>query len=157
MIESIPLPIVDDPVDRAFWQGCDEGRLLVQTCTQCGHRQHPPRAMCPACRSMELGWQECAPTGQLWSYVVPHPPLLPAFAPLAPYIVGLIIPDGLPGIRMVGAIVASAEEGIGSVAPAEIAIGDRMRLTFVRLAEDVALPCWVPDAACAPSEREEKP
>lgn len=104
---------------------------------------------------MDLGWDECAPTGRLWSFVVPHPPLLPAFAPLAPYVVGLIEPDGLPDIRMVGAIVASAEAGIGSVAPDAVAIGDRVKLTFVRLADDVALPCWAPDVPQAPLEREE--
>ncbi len=106
---------------------------------------------------MELGWRDCPQTGRLWSFVIPRPPLLPAFAELSPYAVGLVVPDGLPHIRMVGAIVVSAGEGIGSLAPESLAIGDPMQAAFVHLTADVALPCWAPSNVQTSPEREETP
>ncbi|MBC2778968.1 Zn-ribbon domain-containing OB-fold protein [Parasphingopyxis marina] len=154
MIETIPLPVTDDPVDRAFWQACLEGRLLVQRCGDCGHVQHPPRAMCPVCRSMELGWSECVGTGTIWSFTVPRPPLLPAFAGLVPYVVVIVEPDDFPGIRIVGALAGIEGNGIGGIDPETIAIGGPVRLTFVSLADDVALPCWAPVAADGSLEKD---
>ena len=105
MIETFPLPVTDNVVDAGFWRACADGRLTVQTCRACGHVQHPPRAMCPACRSTELGWRDAAGTGRIWSFTVAHPPLLPAFAALAPHAVALVELDDVPGIRMVGALL----------------------------------------------------
>lgn len=144
MIETFPLPVTDDPVDAGFWRACLEGRLLLQSCRACGHVQHPPRAMCPACQSLDLGWTETGGTGTIWSYTVPHPPLLPAFAAVAPYVVALVELSDFPGIRMVGAITGHGADTFGGFDPATVAIGTEVRVTFVRLAEDVALPCWTP-------------
>jgi uncharacterized OB-fold protein len=150
MIETIPLPVTDDPVDAAFWQGCRDGRLLVQHCAACGQAQHPPRAMCPACGSMRLGWRPAAGTGTLWSFAVPAPPLLPAFAALVPYVTALVALDDHPGLRLTGALVGRAGDRIGGVDPAALRIGQAVRVRFLPLAEDVVLPCWTP--AGPPSE-----
>ena len=45
----------------------------------------PPRPMCPVCRSTAVRWEPTSGLGTIWSFVVPHPPLLPAYAALAPY------------------------------------------------------------------------
>lgn len=144
MIETIPLPTTHDPVDRAFWQGCKDGKLLIQSCRDCGHVQHPPRAMCPVCQSMELGWELASGKGTIWSYTIPHPPLLPAFAAIAPYIVAVIVPDDFPAIRIVGALADPAGGTIGGITPDTVAIGAPVNLTFIQLVDDVALPCWFP-------------
>lgn len=144
MIETFPLPVTDDPVDAGFWRACGDGRLTVQTCRACGHAQHPPRAMCPACRSTDLCWRDAAGTGRIWSFTVAHPPLLPAFAPLAPHAVALVELDDFPGIRMVGALLRDGAAMFGGVDPATLSIGAPVRVGFVAMADDVALPCWTP-------------
>lgn len=154
MIETIPLPTTDDPVDRTFWQGCTDGRLLVQNCNDCGHVQHPPRAMCPACQSMDLGWKQASGRATIWSYTIPHPPLLPAFAEIGPYVVAVVEPDDFPGLRIVGALSDPKGDSIGGIGPDAVRIGAPVNLTFVQLAEDVALPCWFPAGAGVPTEKE---
>jgi uncharacterized OB-fold protein len=79
----------------------------------------------------------------VWSYVVPHPPLLPAFMPLAPYNVCVVTLDEDPLIRLVGNLIEAEGAAINSADPASIEIGMPVRVVFERVAEDVALPRFV--------------
>jgi uncharacterized OB-fold protein len=143
MIEGTPLPITDDPIDAPFWAAALEGRLVVQRCRGCGKRRFPPRPMCPACQSMELAWEPMSGRGRVWSFVVPHPPLLPSFAAIAPYAVVLVELEDDPSIRMVGNLVPSATGEINEVDPRTVTIGMPVRVVFQTVASDVALPRWI--------------
>lgn len=140
---SFLLPDLEDPESAPFWEGCARGELLVQACGACGRRRMPPRPMCPRCRSLELTWEPTSGRGTIWSFVVPHPPLLPAYQELAPYnaiVVGL---EDEPSIRFVGNLVASPDGAINEVDPATIEIGAPVRVVFQQV-EDVTLPRWMP-------------
>jgi uncharacterized protein len=43
------LPLLE-PLSAFFWTSGETGRLSIQRCTNCGHYQHPPLALCQACR-----------------------------------------------------------------------------------------------------------
>ena len=81
--------------------------------------------------------------GTIWSFVVPHPPLLEAYQAVAQYNVIVVSLDEDPGIRLVGNLVASEDGPINEVDAAGIRIGEPVRAVFPRIAEDVALPRWV--------------
>ena len=136
------LPGLGDPEAAPFWEGCKRGELLVQTCGACGARRIPPRPMCPVCRSTETVWSAVSGRGTIWSFVVPHPPLLPAYAELAPYNVITVALDDDPNLRMVGNLVASETGGIDEIDPASIRIGEPVRVVFAAV-EDLYLPRWV--------------
>ena len=136
------LPDLDDEESAPFWEGCARGELVVQTCSSCGRRRMPPRPMCPYCRGLGLTWEPTSGRGRIWSYVVPHPPLLPAYQELAPYNAIVVALDEEPAIRFVGNLVASPEGAINEVDPASIAIGEPVRVVFQQV-EDVTLPRWV--------------
>ena len=53
--------------------------------------------------------------GTVWSFVVPHPPLLPAYQALAPYNVVVVTLEEDPTIRMVGNLVASPDGPIDEI------------------------------------------
>lgn len=142
MIEGPPLPLLDEDTGE-FWTAAAAGRLVIQACGGCGRLRHPPRPMCPWCRSTEATWQETSGRGRIWSYVVPHPPVLPAFAPFAPYNVCIVELDEAPGIRIVGNLVDAPGAAINSVDPATIRIGEPVRIVFDRVADDVGLPRFV--------------
>jgi len=143
MIESIPLPATDDLQDAPFWQATVRGELAVQCCNRCGKLRFPPRVMCPACQSFENTWKPLSGKGTIWSYVIPHPPLLPSFARLVPYNVIIVELDEDPTIRMVGNLVESADGEINEIDPHTIQIGAPVRVVFHRAAADVMLPRWV--------------
>jgi uncharacterized OB-fold protein len=98
--------------------------------------------MCPFCQSVESTWVATSGRGTVWSFVVPHPPLLPAYAELAPYNAIVVALDEDPAIRFVGNLVVSPEGPINEIDPASIEIGEPVRVVFAPV-EDVYLPRWV--------------
>lgn len=136
-MSELLLPDVDDPVAGPFWAGCVAGQLRIQACAACGRRRMPPRPMCPWCRHLDARWDELAPTGSVWSFAVPHPPLLAAYAERLPYAVLVVTLDDDPTIRLVGDTAAG-------VAVDSIAIGQAVEVAFERIADDVVLPRWRP-------------
>ena len=126
-----------------FWEAALRGELVVQRCAGCSRLRFPPRPACPWCQSFEFSWPVMSGRGTVWSFVVPHPPLLPAYAELAPYNVVVVTLEEDETIRMVGNLVADADAPINSVDPASIDIGMPVRVVFQQVADDVALPRWV--------------
>jgi uncharacterized OB-fold protein len=136
------LPDVGDEAAAPFWDGTARGELLVQACGACGKWRMPPRPMCPHCRSIEVRWVPTSGRGTVWSFAVPHPPLLPAYAELAPYNVIIVALDEDPTIRFVGNLLARPDGPINEIDAATIEIGEPVRVTF-QAVEDVALPRWL--------------
>jgi uncharacterized OB-fold protein len=136
------LPDIEDEENLGFWEGTAAGELRVQVCDDCGRRRMPPRPMCPFCRSIDVSWQPTSGRGTIWSFVVPHPPLLPAYAELAPYNVIVVSLEEEPDIRFVGNLLESADGPINAIDPASITIGEPVRVVFQAVG-DVVLPRWV--------------
>jgi uncharacterized OB-fold protein len=137
------IPGLDDD-STGFWQGCADRELRVQRCRACSHRQFPPRQQCPVCHSFDLDWEAVSGEGVVWSFVVPHPPLLPAYGDLAPYNVIVVALAEDPSLRMVGNLVAHEGAPINSLDPSSIEIGQRVRVVFDQVDEDIWLPRWIP-------------
>ena len=137
------LPDLDDETSAPFWAGTARGELLVQACAaRAVLRRMPPRPMCPACRSISVRWEPTSGRGTIWSFIVAHPPLLPAYAALAPYNAIVVALDEEPAIRFVGNLVATPDGPINGVDPATITIGEPVRVVF-QTVDDVTLPRWI--------------
>ena len=133
---------LDDPLTRPFWNGCARGELLVQRFTASGTVVWPPRPMDPVSRTLEHEWVPATGEATIWSFVVAHPPLLPAYAPHAPYPVVVVELTDHAEVRMVGNLVAAADASIDSVDPATIVIGEPVRVVFADQ-DGTAVPRWV--------------
>jgi uncharacterized protein len=142
MANEFLLPDLDDADAAPFWQGTARGELLVQTCADCGRRRIPPRPMCFACRSLRHAWQPLSGRGTIWSFVVPHPPLLPAYQELAPYAVITVELAEEPSLRLVGNLVTRADGAINEIDPRTIRIGEAVHVVFAKVG-DVCLPRWM--------------
>lgn len=137
------LPDTDDPMIGPFFEAAAQGELRIQACTTCGRLRHPPRPVCPWCRSFEREWRLMSGRGTVWSFVVPHPPLLPAYSELAPYNVVVVALEEDPLIRVVGNLVAGPDAPINSVDPSTIEIGAQVRVAFPPPIDGVVLPHWL--------------
>ena len=133
MSSERPLPRPDD-ASQQYWQGCRDGELRMQRCTPCGHLRFPPRPMCPRCQSFECGWVPVSGRGTVYSWVVAHPPLLPAFVDLAPLVVLLVELEEGDDLRIVGNLLGEGPEAIAIGMPVEVA--------FEQVAAEVVLPQW---------------
>ena len=135
------LPDLGDETAAPFWEGCARGELLVQACASCGLRRMPPRPMCARCRSIEVRWEPTSGRGRVWSFIVAHPPLLPAFAAVAPYNSIVVELEEDPMIRYCGNLVVSADGEINEIDPATLTIGEPVSVVFHQI-DDVTLPRW---------------
>lgn len=134
-------PVVDED-GAPFWEYAAQGELRVQACADCGELRFPPRPCCPHCRSFSGEWIRMSGRGRIWSYVLPHPPLLPAYAAQAPYNAVVVELLEAPRIRLAGNVVAAADAPLNSVDPARLRIGAGVKVTFGRLGE-LAVPRWL--------------
>jgi uncharacterized protein len=145
-VEGFLLPAGDEE-GGFFWEGTARGELRIQKCNACGRLRHPPRPMCPHCRSTDRSWAAVAGTGTVWSFVVPHPPLLPPYSDLAPYNVIVVSLDAHPTIRFVGNLVPGADGALNDIDPATIRIGEPVQVVFKRFeradGSEQTLPFWV--------------
>lgn len=130
MARPVPEP---DEDSAPFWEACGRHELLAQRCDDCGAWRFPPRPMCPGCNSFASSWTALAGRGRVWSWVVAHPPLLPAFAALAPYVVAVVELE--EGIRMVGRLIDV--EQVAEALPVSVVYED--------IEPGVALPAWTAD------------
>ncbi len=142
MIEGIPLPDTENPIDAAFWEGTRAGEVRIQQCGGCERLRFPARPVCPHCHSFEQRWKKMSGKGTIWSYTIPHPPLLPAFNEIAPYNVIIVELEEDPTIRLVGNLVASAGGAINEIDPTNIEIGTPVRAVFQKASEDVTMVRW---------------
>ena len=139
---SLTPPLVDE-VSQPFWDGCLAGELRMQACGSCGRLRFPPRPMCPWCRSVSVEWPVMSGLGTVWSVAVPYPPLLPAYAEVAPYNVVVVELAEDPTLRLGGNVVATPNGPLNEVDPHSIAIGDRVRVVFADPVDGVSMPRWV--------------
>jgi hypothetical protein len=131
------------PENAPFFEGCRRGELRVQQCPDTGRLIFPPRARSPFGRRREPAWTPVSGRGTIWSFAVPHPPLLPPFADLAPYNVIVVALDEDPRVRLVGNLVARAGGALSELDPRAIRIGDAVRVVFERIYDEIHLPRWV--------------
>ncbi|MEU5049607.1 OB-fold domain-containing protein [Streptomyces sp. NPDC021096] len=136
------LPVADED-GQPFWDFAARGELRVQACADCHRLRFPPRPCCPHCQSFAGEWRRMSGRGHIWSYVVPHPPLLPGYAEQAPYNVIVVELADAPGIRLVGNLVAHADAALDSVDPAALRIGAPVQVAFTEIAPGVTVPRWL--------------
>ena len=121
------------PDTQFFWDGLREHRLLIQRCDGCGALRHPPRPMCPHCRSLAWTAVESAGRGVVVSAVQPRHPQFPWFDD--GYVVALVELD--EGIRLVTNLLdASADDAV---------LGSRVAVRFTEFANDLVLPLFAPE------------
>jgi uncharacterized protein len=63
----IPVANVDT---KPFWDGCGEGRLLLQRCAGCGAWRHPPSPIGPTCLTPDHEWIAASGCGTVYTFVV---------------------------------------------------------------------------------------
>lgn len=113
-----------------FWQGLSDGKLLLQTCIDCGTKSYPPVSMC--CQQFNFEWEEAQGTGSIYSYVVTHQPIHPALKGHTPFATVVVQLDEGPRIT------SNLVDGD----PDNIEIGSRVELHLVELSGEVTLPLF---------------
>ncbi|MER5744516.1 Zn-ribbon domain-containing OB-fold protein [Streptomyces sp. NPDC002225] len=142
--DGLLTPVVDED-GAPFWEYAARSELRVQACAEEGCRKlrFPPRPCCPHCQSFDSEWRRMSGRGRIWSYVLPHPPLLPAYAAQAPYNAVVVELAEAPSIRLVGNVVSGPDAPLDSVDPTRLRIGATVRAVFCPDASGRTLVRWL--------------
>ena len=118
-------------LDRQYFEAAAEGRLIIQRCPTCDHRQFPPKAMCNACGG-EPEWLETAGEGVINTFTIVRRHGIEPFRSMAPFVLAMV---DLPEIvRLMG--------NITGLDPDEARVGLTVRAYALRIDETMALPLW---------------
>lgn len=128
-----PLPVVTE-VNRPFWDGCREGKLLLQLCEQCHKYQFYPRLYCMHCGTTKLEWVEASGRGRIYSYTVIHRNKTPEFVQDVPY--NVVIVELEEGPRMMANVVESDA--------AQLRVDLPVTVVFDRVNDEISLPRFKP-------------
>lgn len=128
-----PKPGISDDT-RFFWEGCAEGKLLIQRCTACNTLRHPPGPVCSSCHSFEWDSVQASGKGSIYSFVVMHYPEVPPFD--YPNPIGLIELE--EGVRLTAGLVGVKRD--------ELAIGQAVQVEFHTFDDELILPLFRPVA-----------
>jgi hypothetical protein len=129
-------PLVTD-LTQPFWDAAREGPLAVQRCADCAYYNHPPRAACDKCQSTNLEFSDVSGHGSVWTYTVMHQKSVAGFEEAVPYLTALVELDEQPLLLMV--------TNLPGVAPEDVRIGLRVRVTFEALDDGNMLPQFMPE------------
>jgi uncharacterized OB-fold protein len=128
-----PLPSPSE-LTQPFWDAAARGVLVRPVCDRCGASFFTPQVCCPSCLSEQWSWVQSAGRGAVYSATVCHRAPEPGFD--VPYVLAIVDLD--EGWDMLSNVVGCA--------PAEVAIGMRVRVAWESLGDGIVLPVFEPDA-----------
>lgn len=103
----VPVPGHDD---EFFWSQLPD-RLMLPVCGDCDHVWMPPTPACPQCGSVRVQSSEQAGRGAVYSWVVVHRALDPAFTGDVPYTVVTVELES--GARLTGRMLGDLPPSAG--------------------------------------------
>ena len=151
-MEGLLRPQVDED-GLPFWEAANRGELSIQCCGNCGRLRFPPRPLCPNCASFDCRWTVVSGRGEVWSYVVAHPPLIAWYASYAPYLVVLVALEEDSQVRLIGNVVSQRDAPINELDSGLVWIGMPVQAVFPQITPEFVLPRWTPRASCVPFRR----
>jgi uncharacterized OB-fold protein len=123
----MPIP---DSDSMPFWEACRREVLQFQLCTDCSALRHPPRVICPQCRSENHRWEPVSGKGTIYSYTIYRRAFHPSLEKDLPYAVALI--DLEENLRIVSRII--------DIPMDTISIGMPVTVRFVEIDKKTMLP-----------------
>ncbi|MBY8977967.1 Zn-ribbon domain-containing OB-fold protein [Rhodobacteraceae bacterium NNCM2] len=130
-----PIPTITD-MTRPFWVGARHGKLLMQTCTECGTVNFHPKPWCIECGSRDLVWKEQSSEGTVYSYSISHTVAMNYLGWQEELPVILCLVDIDEGARMYAQLT--------DVDPEDVKVGMRVRAYFEPISEDAGIPKFRP-------------
>ncbi|MGI9325206.1 MAG: Zn-ribbon domain-containing OB-fold protein [Pseudomonadales bacterium] len=118
-------------LDRQYFEAAAQGRLLIQRCPQCDHRQFPPKLICTACAG-DPEWLEVSGAGVINTFTIVRRHGVEPFKSLAPFVLAMV--DLPEGVRLMGNVTGIDVESTQ--------IGQQVQAYALRIDDSMALPLW---------------
>lgn len=131
--KPIPLKTLDN---APYWDAADRHELALQHCQDCQKYFQPAGPSCPKCGGTKISWKLIGADikGTVESYIVSYRPFLPGFHNDCPLVIAVVRLVDIPEVTIIANIIDSH--------PEKIEIGLPVKMTWVDITEDRALPQW---------------
>lgn len=123
-----PLP-KRDTTNGPFWDGANQGRLMLQYCKSCGDTRFPPSHICPKCLSSDQDWKEASGRGTLESWIDMHRAYWDGYKGEIPYRVWLVKLEEGP------VLLTNPNDNTDN-----LRLGQPVKVVFEKVTDDVTLP-----------------
>jgi uncharacterized OB-fold protein len=130
-----PLPNLQEPDTRPFWEATKERKLRYQQCDDCNTVVFYPRRHCTNCLGQKLSWHTASGQGTVYTYSVVRQSYHPFFRTQVPYAVAWIDLD--EGPRLLSNVVGVADP------LKDIKIGQRVMVDW-EVHDELAVPLFRP-------------
>ena len=124
--KPVPKPT---PETQPFWDGCAEGQLRLQHCSDCQHVQYPPRKLCSGCFSTNVAWRSASGRGTVLSWSIVVAPGAPGFDTEVPFISVIISLE--EGPTMLSVLRACEADQVEFDMPVKVVFEQRSESIFV--------------------------
>ena len=127
--------VIPDELTAPFWEAANEGRLVIQNCSDCDRLQNPPLPACSACGSADgLGWKEMSGRGTIYNYCVVYDTPVALLQEDEPFNLAVVALDDDPGIQMYSHLPGTGVD--------EVPIGGKVEVVFEATANGQKVPEW---------------
>jgi uncharacterized protein len=141
-VDPLPLESSEHNKLHAFYTHLAEGRLTTTRCRGCGRIDWPPRGFCPACTADTFEWVDLPSAGRIHGFSIQETGV-PAGFP-KPLVLAMV---DVAGLRVFAPLLDVGD-------PTTLAVGTRVRLAPVRVADDPqGQPRYLPAFTPAPSAK----
>ena len=124
VVDPLPLESAEHNKLHPFYVHLADGRLTTTRCRGCGRIDWPPRGFCPACTSDAFDWVDLPRDGRVHGFTVQETGVPAGFR--RPLVLAMV---EVAGLRVFAPLVDVPD-------PAALAVGARVRLAPVRVADD---------------------
>jgi len=128
-----PAPVPHN-FSKPFWEGAQQGKLMLQYCPASGKYQFYPRPVSVYTGKRDLEWREASGKGTVYTYTVSYK-APPPFKNVAPFVVATV--ELAEGVRIIANLI--------NCPPERVTIGMPVCLAWVK-AGDMNFPAFEPEA-----------
>lgn len=137
-----PLPRVNED-SEPYWRSAKKHALRIQKCATCDRHRFYPSLACHFCGSWDVDWVTIGGEGCIYSYTVVHRAGVGPFAERMPYTIVLVELDEGP-VMMANLLDESGSDVDADHTATARGIGDRVRVAYEDVTDEVTLPVFVP-------------
>jgi hypothetical protein len=130
-----PLPD-PSPLTQFFWDGVNEGRLMILQCQQCHRYIHWPREVCRFCLSTNLAPAEMSGRGRVATYTIPLQPFDAFNRARVPYVLAVVELVEQEHLHVVTNIVDCDQD--------DVRVGMDVEVVYREVAPGLTLPLFRP-------------
>ncbi len=141
MSGDFPLPEVDFPPARAFYEAAERGELVIPRCAACRAYAWYPGERCRTCGAVDLPFEPVSGRGTLFSWAVVHRALVESFADRVPYVPALVAIAEDPAVRLVTRLVDCEPSQLRADMPLRVTFRP---LEFTGVSRRVVAPFFAP-------------